>query len=106
VADRGNPETWTPLRDSSIHLPDGRLLAFAEWGDPKGRPVFLFHGMPGSRLFFPDPVVAAEARVRAITVDRPGMGRSDPQPGHRIADWPRDVVALAEQLGLDRFGVI
>jgi len=80
VADRGTPETWTPLRDSSIHLPDGRLLAFAEWGDPKGRPVFLFHGMPGSRLFFPDPVVAAEARVRAITVDRPGMGRSDPQP--------------------------
>lgn len=106
MADRRNPKTWTPLLDSSIHLPDGRLLAFAEWGDPKGRPVFLFHGMPGSRLFFPDPFVAAEARVRAITVDRPGMGRSDPQPGHRIADWPRDVVALAEELGLDRFGVI
>ncbi|HET7928752.1 MAG TPA: alpha/beta hydrolase [Actinomycetota bacterium] len=93
-------------RDSSIHLPDGRLLAYAEWGDPDGRPVFLFHGMPGSRLFFPDPVVAAEARVRAITVDRPGIGRSDPQPGHRVADWPRDVLALAQELGLDRFGVI
>jgi len=95
-----------PLRDSSTHLPDGRLLAYAEWGDPNGRPVFLFHGMPGSRLFFPDPVGAAEARVRAITVDRPGMGRSDPQPGHRVADWPRDVVALAGELGLHRFGVI
>lgn len=104
--DRRDAETLTPVRDSSIRLPDGRSLAYAEWGDPNGRPVFLFHGMPGSRLFFPDPDAAAEARVRAITTDRPGMGRSDPQPGHRIVDWPPDVLALAEALGLDRFGVI
>ena len=44
--------------------------------------------------------------VRAITIDRPGIGGSDPQPGHRIADWPADVTAFADALGLDRFGVI
>jgi pimeloyl-ACP methyl ester carboxylesterase len=103
---RRDAETWTPVRDSEIRLPDGRFLAYAEWGDLNGRPVFLFHGMPGSRLFFPDPDAAAKARIRAITADRPGMGRSGPQPGHRIADWPLDVLALAEALGLDRFGVI
>jgi pimeloyl-ACP methyl ester carboxylesterase len=97
---------WTPGREASIRLPDGRALAFAEWGDMDGRPVFLFHGMPGSRAFFPDPSAALEEGVRAITVDRPGMGRSDPQPGHRVADWPADVVALADALRLDRFGVI
>src|SRR6476469_7158295 len=94
-----------PLRDTSIRLPDGRALAYAEWGDLLGRPVFLFHGMPGSRLFFPDPQTAAEGGVRAITVDRPGMGGSDPQPGHVVADWPADVVELAGVLGLERFGV-
>jgi pimeloyl-ACP methyl ester carboxylesterase len=99
-------DPWAPLRDSSIRLPDGRALAYAEWGDLLGRPVFLFHGMPGSRLFFPDPPTAAEGGVRAITVDRPGMGGSDPQPGHVVADWPADVVELAGALGLERFGVV
>lgn len=77
---------WTPTRDESIRLPDGRALAYAEWGDPDGRPVFFLHGMPGSRLLMPDPNAAAEEHVRVITADRPGMGRSNPQPGHRIAD--------------------
>jgi pimeloyl-ACP methyl ester carboxylesterase len=100
------PDPWAPVRDSSIKLADGRALAYAEWGDLLGRPVFLFHGMPGSRLFFPDPQIATESGVRAITVDRPGMGGSDPQPGHIVADWPADVVELAGALGLDRFGVV
>jgi pimeloyl-ACP methyl ester carboxylesterase len=94
---------YAPRRDSSIRLPDGRALAYAEWGDPEGRPVFFFHGMPGSRSFVPDPDAADH--VRLISTDRPGMGRSDPQPGHAIGDWPADVVALADALGLDRFGV-
>jgi pimeloyl-ACP methyl ester carboxylesterase len=100
------PDPWAPVRDSSIRLSDGRTLAYAEWGDLLGRPIFFFHGMPGSRVFFPDPQVATEGGVRAITVDRPGMGGSDPQPGHVVADWPADVAELAGALGLDRFGVV
>jgi pimeloyl-ACP methyl ester carboxylesterase len=100
-----NP-SWTPIRDASIELPDGRALAYAEWGDMDGRPVFYFHGMPASRLFIPDPDAAADEHVRVIAADRPGMGRSDPQPGHVVADWPSDVVALADALGLERFSVI
>ena len=95
-----------PTHDSSVRLPDGRALAYAEWGDPAGRPVLLFHGMPGSRLSVPDPQAAVDEHVRLVTADRPGMGRSDPQPGHAIRDWPPDVVALADALGLDRFGVV
>ena len=98
--------TYAPSRDATITLPDGRTLAYAEWGDLDGRPVFYFHGMPGSRLFAPDPVTAADEHVRLIAPDRPGMGRSDPQPGHVVADWPSDVAALADALGLDEFGVL
>jgi hypothetical protein len=32
------------LRDASVQLSDGRLLPFAEWGDPAGRPVLLCSG--------------------------------------------------------------
>src|SRR6478735_8210825 len=96
---------YTPLVDDDIVLDDGRKLRYAEWGDPSGRPMFLFHGAPGSRVFVPNPAVTAEAGVRMVTVDRPGYGGSDPLPGRQILDWPRDVVALAEALGLDRFDV-
>ncbi len=88
-------------------LPDGRLLGYAEWGDPGGPPVLYFHGTPASRLdpvCFPD--APEKARVRLISIDRPGMGLSTFQPHRRIADWPGDVAALADRLGLERLGVV
>jgi len=90
----------------TIKLRDGRSLGYAEYGDIGGRPVFHFHGWPGSRL--EAELVAegaARAGVRLIGTDRPGMGLSDFQPGRRILDWPDDVVALADALGIERFAV-
>lgn len=34
----------------TIHLPDGRNLAYAVYGPADGRPVLYFHGTPSSRL--------------------------------------------------------
>jgi pimeloyl-ACP methyl ester carboxylesterase len=88
-------------------LTDGRRLSFAEYGVPDGKPVFLFHGIPGSRLLrHPDDAIAKGLGVRLIVPDRPGMGGSDPQPGRTFLDWPADVLALAEALGLGRFAVV
>jgi len=39
-----------PRPDNVVRLRDGRILGYAEYGDPTGRPAFLFHGTPGSRL--------------------------------------------------------
>lgn len=67
---------------SQVHtFADGRRLAYAEWGDPDGFPVFYFHGTPGSRLVGAFADEAAQARgFRLISVDRPGYGRSTFQP--------------------------
>ena len=96
----------TPPRTGSFRLADGRRLAYAEWGDVDGVPVIHHHGMPGSRLerAAPDDVYR-RAGVRLITPDRPGYGLSDPLPRRAALDWPRDVVQLADHLGLDRFAV-
>ena len=85
------------------------MLAYSEWGDPAGRAVLFFHGTPGSRLLSPDalmPGTSASAGVRLITVDRPGFGRSDPQPGRTLLGWADDVVELANSLGLERFAIV
>lgn len=40
-----------------LMLPDGRALAYLEWGDSIGYPAFYFHGTPSSRLEGPSPMV-------------------------------------------------
>jgi pimeloyl-ACP methyl ester carboxylesterase len=92
-----------------IELPDGRELCFSENGDPEGTPVLAFHGTPGSRghLLYPAAdSIAKSLGVRLIAPDRPGYGHSTFQPGRRLTDWPYDVAAVADHLGVDRFAVI
>jgi len=102
------PDFFTrPLKDSSVTLSDGRVLAYAEYGDPDGEPVLLFHGLPGSRMswgLLPD--CPFPPGVRAIAPDRPGYGGSDPDPGRSHLSWADDVASLANLLELRRFSVL
>jgi pimeloyl-ACP methyl ester carboxylesterase len=92
---------------SVLRLRDGRRLAYREYGATDGAPVFFFHGWPGSRLdLAPNEGATKDTGVRVISVDRPGIGGSDPQPGRRVLDWPRDVAELADSLGVERFAVL
>jgi pimeloyl-ACP methyl ester carboxylesterase len=99
-------EHGVPTNEGAIRLPDSRSLAYATWGDPQGKPLFLFHGSPSSRLIRPSESVTASHGVRLITVDRPGYGRSDFQEGRSLLDWPDDVAALADAMGLDTFTIV
>lgn len=87
-------------------MPDGRQLAYTEWGLSEGEPVMCFQGTPGSRLWCPDEAATAAAGVRLIVPDRPGIGRSDPLEERTLADWPKDVEVLADALGVGEFGVV
>ncbi|HEX4493709.1 MAG TPA: alpha/beta hydrolase [Acidimicrobiia bacterium] len=66
----------------------------------------LLHGSPGSRLFRPPPELVDELGVRVVTYDRPGYGRSDPQPDRRVADAAGDVRALLDHLDVERAALI
>lgn len=87
-------------------LPDGRNLAYAEYGNPNGMPVFFIHGSPGSRLFHPPDEVTKRLGVRLICAERPGYGDSTFQPNRRILDWPNDIASLADALKIDSFSVV
>lgn len=94
--------------DNLIDLPDGRKLAYAEYGNPDGHPVMHFHGSMSSRLeplFFGDDLLN-QYGLRFIALDRPGMGQSDFQPNRGLTDWTKDVVFLADSLNIEQFSVL
>jgi pimeloyl-ACP methyl ester carboxylesterase len=91
----------------SVRLPDGRVLAYEEYGIASGFPVLNCHGGLSSRL---DAAPAHEAAVamgvRLISPDRPGMGLSTYQRERRLVDWPADVTHLMEALAIGEFAVM
>ena len=95
-------------KEGVFSLPDGRRMAFAEYGAGQGRPVLFCHGTPGSRLGITPGMadIAEGSGVRLIVPDRPGFGRSDPQPGRTLAGWADDAGRLMDGLGIREFGVV
>ena len=92
------------MRDSRVNVAGGRELAYTDMGEPEWPCVLFFHGAPSSRLrlvYLEQRFLAAGVRV--VSPDRPSYGRSSPHAGRSMDDWPRDVAALADALGIDRF---
>jgi len=87
---------------------DGKhVLAVQWWGDPQGSPVFLMHGMPGSRIGpRPRGIVLERMGIRLISYDRPGYGRSSRRERRTVADAAHDVERIADELGIDQFSVV
>ena len=93
-----------PLR--TLQTSDGRTLAFAVWGDRSGFPIMGLHGTPGCRLQrWPHEELYQQLGVCVVTHDRAGYGRSTRRHGRGVADAVDDVIAIADELGFDRFGV-
>ncbi len=89
-----------------MRLPDGRRLAWAEYGDPFGYPVILCHGVPGSRRQVPPfDALTSERHARLIVPDRAGYGLSDMCRGWGLAQWRSDAAALVNHLKLGDFAV-
>jgi pimeloyl-ACP methyl ester carboxylesterase len=86
-------------------LPEGRKLGYRVIG--KGAPVLYFHGTASSRLevLLLKPLATA-AKLQLIGFDRPGYGLSTYKPPKTLSDFNSDVNALADQLGLEQFGVL
>jgi pimeloyl-ACP methyl ester carboxylesterase len=88
-------------------MPDGRDVGFADYGLPGHTAVIWSHGGPGCRL---EPAYfateAARLGLRLIGIDRPGYGRSTPQPGRTIGGWVEDALTVADHLGVDDFATV
>lgn len=86
---------------------ENRQLAVDVVGDPDAYPIFLMHGMPGSRVGpRPRSIVLYRLGVKLISYDRPGYGQSDRKRGRTVYDAGPDVAAIADSLGVERYSVV
>ena len=94
-------------RISLLRLTDGRMMEFAEYGDPEGDPLFFFHGFIGShhQAMLADKAARTQG-IRIIAANRPGIGRSSPSKFRTMTEYAADILELADALHIDTFGVI
>jgi len=88
-------------------LPDGRAMSWTEYGKADGIPAFYLHGAGSSHI--EGSVFHAEAKaagVRLMATDRPGVAGSSLAPEQETVDYDKDVAALADHLGIDKFVVV
>jgi pimeloyl-ACP methyl ester carboxylesterase len=90
-----------------VNAPDEGDLAVEVTGHPAGEAIFLLHGTPGS-LLGPRPrgIYLYRLGIRLISYNRPGYPGSRRKIGRTVADAAGDVLAIADQLGIQRFSVI
>jgi pimeloyl-ACP methyl ester carboxylesterase len=82
-------------------------MAYDEYGDAKGAPVFFCHGWPSSRTMAELTHAAAhDLGVRIISPDRPGISGSAFQANRKLIDWPPIVGELADKLEIERFHIL
>src|SRR5579862_8716897 len=95
------------VAEGKVVRPDGRVVAWAAWGDPGGRPLMLLHGMPGSRFDrSSDPDLYERVGAHVVTFDRPGYGQSSVHPDRTVLTAADDALAVADELGWDTFAVL
>lgn len=93
--------------ESVLTRPYGRTVGWATLGAVESDTVVVVLDGPGSRGL-PRALsgAASAAGIRLLTPDRPGFFATAPWAGMTVADWPADLAAILDELGLDRVGLL
>ena len=95
------------VRDRALERPDGRVVAWSEFGDPDGLPLLRVPGTPGCRYSMrADRTPWSERHLRVITTERPGFGASTRLPGRGFSQPADDITAILDELELGAVHVI
>jgi pimeloyl-ACP methyl ester carboxylesterase len=88
---------------STVALPGGPTLSYAEQGDRSGPVLVLLPGPTDSWRSYEPVLEAISLSIRTIAVSQRGHGDSDkPVTGYRVEDFAADAVALFDALGVER----
>jgi proline iminopeptidase len=105
MANNSQPQ-WQDVSGRLVPIGDTRLFIVEQ---AQGYPLLVLHGGPGmDHSMFGDYLNRLTDRFRLILVDQRSQGRSEMSPPETwtLVQMARDVVALANALGLERYAVL
>lgn len=109
-SDRPNPTDLPQLPGVShafVTLSTGLRMHIAESGPPDAPTVLLLHGFPQHWWEWRKVISPLAERYRVIAPDLRGSGWTDaPAHGYTVEEVVADVLALLDQLGLRRVGLV
>lgn len=83
---------------------NGYILRGERRGHPDGPTVIFSHSLGTDRSLWDPQVTALEKMCDIVLYDHPGHGESSMRPdAGDISDYGRDVIAIADALGVERF---
>ena len=101
----GLAQGTTSFEKSTVEA-GGATIAYAETGDPDGRPVLFVHGLPFSSFIWRDVTAAMEGQgLRLIAVDLVGFGDSEGE-GYGVLEQAGHLADFADALGLEDATVV
>jgi len=92
-------------RSGEVRLPSGRTLSYACFGIEDGPTVVVLDGAGSRMQARAAHKIAERVGVRLIAPDRPGFGRSSPDPSGTLLTFADDVTALTTALNIERLGM-
>jgi pimeloyl-ACP methyl ester carboxylesterase len=97
-----------PVATGTVRVPDGRSVVWTAWGAAEGRTVFLqpHVGVASQRALVDDVAPIEAVGVRLVACARAGIGGSDRRPGRTEQTDAEDMLAILDDLGLDRVDLI
>jgi pimeloyl-ACP methyl ester carboxylesterase/enoyl-CoA hydratase/carnithine racemase len=105
VASRSSPFKPVAPPNTIAHAVIGaEEIAYVDIGD--GPPLVLLHSLGTSNQMWQAVLPQLASQYRVIALDARGHGASTNRGGYRPDEVARDVVALADRLGLRRFAVL
>jgi len=94
-------------RDGWI-ISDGLRLHYVEWGPLSAPTIVALHGLRSFAYTWEPVALPLADRFRIVALDQRGRGQSDwdPQQRYYAPEYVRDLEALVEHLGLQRFVIL
>jgi pimeloyl-ACP methyl ester carboxylesterase len=89
-----------------IQYKNGNTLSYAEYGDKKGYPVLVQHGLIASIRDYHLLDSLIKSGIYLISIARPGYGESSPYNMINIAEWGEVVSTLVDELKLSHFDIL
>jgi pimeloyl-ACP methyl ester carboxylesterase len=102
------PRGREPFPSTAVRVRGPAGALHVEEGGTGGLPVIFLHGLGGSSRQWEHQLAHLRPQRRALAIDLRGHGGSDPsaQGAYGVADLAADVVAVADELGVERFVLV